>query len=218
LMALNSMCASACSKTARPSGDCMLRRFSLRGSTSSGRAGRPGRSAGSASSRSAGEARLPSSAAAYNARAAAALLAGSISRNAASAERRAQFARFESLSGFDIGAAGETDGRAEFMATRLAKETAGTATGKAGGAALATAERWTACGFAKRPNHTTVYNTRFDHLACLVRGAGRTKRPSERFRAFCSLFCSAALMSSFEPYLAVPFGSPTAAPARPRSA
>jgi hypothetical protein len=64
------------------------------------------------------------------------------------------------------------------MATTLAK---GTTTGKTGGAALATAERRTARGGAKRPNHTTVYNTRFDHLTRRLRWAGRTTRPVAAF-------------------------------------
>ncbi|CAM2189622.1 hypothetical protein PSAC2689_90151 [Paraburkholderia sacchari] len=96
MIALNSICASACSSTTRPCGVLMLRRCRLRGSTSSGRAGRPGRSAGATSVRAASQCAASWDAArstsAWSAPTASALASGSRSRRASSAAAR-QLAR-----------------------------------------------------------------------------------------------------------------------------
>jgi hypothetical protein len=58
-------------------------------------------------------------------------------------------------------------------------------------------ERRTVFGAANRPKHTTVYNTRFDNLARLLRMAGRTTRFIRACRAFSGAFrCFGALLCS----------------------
>ena len=88
-MALNSMCATACSSAARPSGVCGERRGTWCGDTRRGRAGRPGSAGGSPNEAVVSIGAGPSS----QARVPAALVEGSLRHNNSRARRRSSIAR-----------------------------------------------------------------------------------------------------------------------------